>query len=95
MCVCMHACTYTNLPLMYVRAYIHTLTHTHALTMQGPMAIFQQPKLGAEIQMGTSAFSMTAWVKTVPQFLQGYILRKRPHSGSHLRYVDRPLLPYE
>ena len=55
------------------------------------MAIFQQPKLGAEIQVGTSAFSMTAWVKTLPQFLQGYILRKRPGSGSHLRYANNAL----
>jgi len=43
------------------------------------MEVFTRAKLGAEINFGTEAFSMTAWVKTVPQFLQGYV-RKYLHT---------------
>jgi hypothetical protein len=51
------------------------------------MEVFTAPKLAAEINFGTKVFSMTAWVRTVPQFLEGYILRKRPTAGSSLSCV--------
>ena len=52
------------------------------LQLWGDMQFFTEPKLSGEINFGTKTFSMTAWVRTVPQFLDGYILRKRPSTGS-------------
>jgi len=53
----------------------------------GDKEFFTGPKLSAEINFGTKEFSLTAWVRTVPQFLDGYILRKRPSPGSSLSCV--------
>jgi len=53
----------------------------------GDMEVFTGPKLSAEINFGAQEFSLTAWVRTVPQFLDGYILRKRPSPGSSLSCV--------
>ena len=55
--------------------------------LQGSMETFTRPKLGKQINFGTESFTMTAWVRTVPQFLEGYILRKRPEPGSTLSCV--------
>lgn len=55
--------------------------------LQGAMEAITSPKLSAEINFGSKDFSMTAWVRTVPQFLEGYILRKRPSPGSTLSCV--------
>jgi hypothetical protein len=52
------------------------------LQLWGDMEFFTEPKISGEISFGTANFSMTAWVRTVPQFLDGYILRKRPSPGS-------------
>jgi hypothetical protein len=52
------------------------------LQLWGDMNFFTEPKISGEISFGTETFSMTSWVRTVPQFLDGYILRKRPSIGS-------------
>jgi len=38
---------------------------------------FSGPKLSTPVQLAVLEFSFTAWVKVVPQFVEGYILRKR------------------
>ena len=57
------------------------------IQLWGDMESFTGPKLSAEINFGAKEFSLTAWVRTVPQFLDGYILRKRPSPGSSLSCV--------
>ena len=41
--------------------------------LQGAIEIFTEPKLRGEIMLGAKEFSFTAWVRSVPQFLQGLV----------------------
>jgi len=44
----------------------------------GDLTVFTQPRPGPEMVLRSTEFSVTAWVRSIPQFAEGYILRKRP-----------------
>jgi hypothetical protein len=47
--------------------------------MLGPLQSYSSPKLlgGVDLTINAPSISFTAWVKTEPLFVKGYLMRKR------------------